>query len=85
MSLAGRSWQVYPFDLIDCSTTCGSPGWYELHSIYWDTNSTETCFGIFYLESNSPSAVPLDYSICLPNLGMTPPGQSSLGSSWMAH
>lgn len=79
MAFGGRSWQVYPFNLIDCSTKCGSPGWYELHSIFWDTSASETCFGIFYLQSQAPGSVLLEYSICLPDGAMP---ASSFPSHW---
>jgi len=79
MAFGGRSWQVYPFNLIDCSTKCGSPGWYELHSIFWDNSASETCFGIFYLQSQAPGSVLLEYSLCLPD-GATP--ASSFPSRW---
>jgi hypothetical protein len=79
MALGARSWRVFPFNLIDCSTKCGSPGWYELHSIFWDENSSETCFGIFYLQSQAPGSVLLEYSLCLPD-GTTP--ANSFPSHW---
>jgi hypothetical protein len=78
MTFGGRSWTLHPFNLVDCSANCGSPGWYELHSLYWDPagggQGNPVCFGIFYLEKAAPNAVRLQYSICLPE-AMLPPGQ----------
>ncbi len=69
MTSGGRSWKVYPFNLVDCSAKCGTPGWYELHSIFWDATGSETCFGIFYLRASDRTKVDLEYPICLPQGG----------------
>jgi hypothetical protein len=82
MTLNGASWKVFPFSLVDCSTACGTPGWYELHSIYWNAGNTQTCFGIFYLVANTPSRVQLEYSICLPDLSDPTGGGVVFDSSW---
>jgi hypothetical protein len=82
MTLAGSSWSVFPFALVDCSTGCGTPGWYELHSVYWDAAETQTCFGIFYLIVGTPSSVQLQYSICLPDLDDPTGGSATFDSTW---
>jgi hypothetical protein len=46
---------VYPFHAVDCRSGCGSPGWYELHSIIWDPAKQVAAFGIFYLEDRGVS------------------------------
>jgi hypothetical protein len=68
MTQGGDTWVVYPFTTVDCSTGCGTPGWYELHSVLVDPKKAEACYGIYYLESQDPSHVMLDYVICLPSL-----------------
>jgi len=76
-SLNGESFQLYPFNTIDC-TSCASPGWYELHSVFWDPQNKNACLGILYLEKNAPATVELAYAICLP--GVTDPLASGTGS-----
>jgi hypothetical protein len=62
-----EAFALYPFNVIDC-TACASPGWYELHSVLWDSSKQNACLGILYLEKNAPSTVELAYDICLPSL-----------------
>jgi hypothetical protein len=81
MTLDGRPWMLHPFNLVDCSTACGTPGWFELHALYWDPASSQTCFGILYLEMATPDSVRLEYSICLPDLAMVPSPQT-IPSAW---
>jgi hypothetical protein len=68
MVLDGSTWDFYPFTTVDCSTGCGTPGWYELHSLLWDPSTERACFGIYYLILNDADQVRLDYVICLPDL-----------------
>ena len=67
--LAHKTWLVYPFTTVDCSKTCGTPGWYELHSILWDGETGETAYGIFYLTTGQTHRVQLEYTFELPSLG----------------
>jgi hypothetical protein len=81
-SFDGATWAMYPFHVIDC-TACASPGWYELHSIFWSASQGAACAGILYLQESSPSQVELAYLICLPSL--TSPISSDqlfFASSW---
>ena len=39
-----------PFHTVDCRTQCGTPGWYELHTIVWNQAQQEVGFGIVYLD-----------------------------------
>jgi hypothetical protein len=41
---------VYPFHTVDCRSGCGSPGWFEVHSILWDPTMQIAAFTIFYLD-----------------------------------
>jgi hypothetical protein len=75
-------WTVFPFALVDCSVGCGTPGWYELHSIYWNAADVRTCFGIFYLFIGDPNAVEIEYSVCLPDLGDPIGGHAYFQSTW---
>lgn len=81
-TFAGTTWAMYPFHTIDCSA-CASPGWYELHSLFWDAAKRSACLGILYLEMSSVTEVELAYLICLPDV--TSPianDQLFFGSSW---
>jgi hypothetical protein len=64
-NFAGASWSMYPFHAIDCSA-CDVSGWYELHSLFRDKASGNTCIGILYLMAVAPNQVSLDYMTCLP-------------------
>src|SRR5439155_4137103 len=62
----GAPMTVLAFNDVDCST-CGTPGWLELHSLLWDPSKQRACFGIFYLrEPGKP--VLLEYALTLPDL-----------------
>ena len=64
----GRSLDLYPFLLVNC-TTCAQPGWWELHSLLWDPNDAEATVIIFYLFLDRPFEVSADYAFSLPRLG----------------
>jgi hypothetical protein len=66
-TIVGADTQVFPFHRIDC-TKCATPGWWELHSIFWDPTTSSTSFGILYLAQNRPDIVELAYLIRLPEL-----------------
>lgn len=65
----GRSWVLYPYAIVDCTKTCGSPGWYELHTLLWDSTAGEAAFGIFYFITAQTDQVQLEYGLELPTLG----------------
>jgi hypothetical protein len=73
-TLGSSQYVVLPFETVDCSE-CGSPGWYELHAILWDSTMREASFGIFYL-SEGASEVLLAYALTLPTLASVLPTQS---------
>ena len=66
-TFAGDTYQLYPFHLVDCRD-CASPGWYELHSFFWNAAKQNACVGILYLEENAPTNVELAYTVCLPGI-----------------
>lgn len=66
-NIAGTAWTFLPFNTVACET-CGTPGWYELHSLLVDPASGTTCFSIFYLVDGNPDQVHLGYTLCLPTL-----------------
>lgn len=66
ISKNGTKYDLYPFQTVDC-TSCGTPGWYELHSLFYDAHSSSLCFGIIYL-TPSTAKVGIGYSLCLPEL-----------------
>jgi hypothetical protein len=80
MTSCEDSWTVFPFAEVDCSTACGSPGWYELHSIYWSAQEGAACFGIFYLDLDDRAHVELHFSLCLPDLRA--PSSSTFAATW---
>jgi hypothetical protein len=82
MTINGAKWTVFPFALVDCSLGCGNPGWYELHSVYWNAADVRTCFGIYYLFIGYPNLVQIDHSICLPDLGDPTGGRINFQSTW---
>lgn len=67
MRLSARSWTVHPFSVVDCSE-CGTPGWYELHALFWTDDVADTCFGIFYLRADDHAHATLNFVMCLPTL-----------------
>ncbi len=77
--LQNESWDLYPFNVIDCST-CATPGWFELHSLFYRPQDQNACLGILYLEAAYPNQVVLAYSICLPGF-TTPYSGNELGYS----
>lgn len=66
-NFAGGAWTAYPFNMIDCST-CASPGWFELHTLFWQPETKSVALGILYLEQALPTSVALAYLIRLPQL-----------------
>jgi hypothetical protein len=78
--LATKTWLVYPFTVVDCSKTCGTPGWYELHSILWDGQTGEAAYGIFYLTAGQTHRVQLEYTFELSSLGR--PGAALYQADW---
>jgi hypothetical protein len=66
--LDGEPWQLRPFNLLDCSTGCGDPGAYELHSLLWNPGRQRACFGILYLDTPPSGQVSVDLGLCLPDL-----------------
>jgi len=69
------------FDLVDCSTGCGTPGWYELHSLVWDEAHQRVTFVIVYLTIGQPNAVQLAYARSLPDLA-DPIGDVVVPATW---
>jgi hypothetical protein len=74
--IAGTSFTMYPFHEVDCSA-CASPGWFELHSLFWDPAKQNACLGILYLEQAALNNVELAYFVCLPSI-TNPIGAESL-------
>jgi hypothetical protein len=68
ITLRGRRSTLYVFDTVDCSSRCGSPGWYELHALIWDLSVPRLAFGIIYLKSQDTHHVDLEYGLSLPDL-----------------
>jgi hypothetical protein len=81
-TFGGTTWSMYPFHAIDCSA-CTSPGWYELHSLFWDPTKRAACVGILYLQESTTTEVELAYLVCLPDVtSPIPNDQLFFGSSW---
>jgi hypothetical protein len=67
-----------PFHTVDCRTGCGTPGWYELHTIVWNQVRQEVGFEIIYLDD---MGVTTGNGIELPDGTMTAVGTLS-GATW---
>lgn len=76
----GQSWTLYPYAVVDCSKICGSPGWYELHALLWNSKTGDAAYGIVYLITGHPHQVQLDYGLELPTLGR--PADASFEADW---
>jgi hypothetical protein len=66
MVSGGRNWTLYAFQVVDCTSECGSPGWEELHVVLWNQTEQRAAFGILYLRSDAPSEVQFLYGLRLP-------------------
>jgi len=79
-------WELYPFNQVDCTTDCGTPGWWEIHSLLWGPERREAGFGIVYLflDPNVPTnaQVSLVPSILFPTLRTSP--STFFEASWTA-
>ena len=80
LTLAGAALPLVVFGTVDCSQ-CGSPGWYELHSVVWDAAHQRTIFVIVYLIDGTMSSVELTYARALPDLS-DPIGTIDLPATW---
>lgn len=47
---------VLPFHAVDCRSGCGSPGWYELHTLILDQVAATVGFEVFYLQDHPGAA-----------------------------
>jgi hypothetical protein len=65
-SADGTRYELYPFTTVDC-TQCETPGWYELHSLFYAATTPQLCFGIIYLHPDT-GKINIGYSLCLPDL-----------------
>jgi hypothetical protein len=50
MTFFGDDSIALPFYTVDCRESCGTPGWYELHTMVWDQASQVVGFQIVYLD-----------------------------------
>jgi len=85
LALDGRSFDVYPFETVDCTTDCSADpadGWWELHSILEDTADGDTCFVIFYLMVSAGDSVVLSHGFCMDSL--TPLDGVLMDATWTA-
>jgi hypothetical protein len=65
--IEGRSCDLYPFEVVDCTTDCTADpadGWWELHSLIVEAGG-RSCFGILYLMVADTSTLQLGYPVCL--------------------
>ncbi len=79
---AGKTFEVYPFGHVDCSTACGASGWHEIHAVLRDPMTSELCFAIFYLYFDQDYAL-VTYAFSIPSL--TDPLEGSVrldGVTW---
>jgi hypothetical protein len=69
VQFGGRTWALYPYATVDCSKVCGSPGWYELHSLLWDSTTGEAAYAIVYFTTGQSDKVQIEYGLEFPSLG----------------
>ncbi len=74
----GTDSTALPFHTVDCRTGCGTPGWYELHTIVWNQVRQAAGFEIIYLDDTGVST---SNGIELPDGTMTGAGPFS-GATW---
>jgi hypothetical protein len=67
-----------PFHTVDCRTGCGTPWWYELHTIVWNQVQQAVGFEIIYLDDTGVST---GDGIELPDGNMTTEGAFP-GATW---
>jgi len=69
---------AFHFATVDCSF-CGGGGWYELHSLLWNPQTSAVTFGIFYLMI-AGGPVLFEYTLSMPVLGRGP--AATYTASW---
>lgn len=80
LALGGTKLTVFPFNTVDCTKDCGTPGWWEMHSLLWDPTSSRLCFAIFYFEPGKTGGQ-VTYALTLPVLS-DPVGTLALDGAW---
>jgi hypothetical protein len=55
MAFFGTDSIALPFHALDCRAGCGTPGWYELHTIVWNQVQQTVGFEIVYLDDRGVS------------------------------
>jgi hypothetical protein len=81
VAIGGVQMPLVVFGVVDCTSACGSPGWYELHSIVWDGARATATFVIAYLLESDHSSVSFEYARALPGLD-DPIGPLVLPATW---
>jgi len=82
LRVGSKTLPFVPFEDVDC-TACGTPGWYELHSLAWDEEEQRAIFVILYLDLAYPGRVFAAYARSLPDFG-DPIGAVELAATWSA-
>jgi hypothetical protein len=77
-SFFGGDSVALPFHTVDCRTECGTPGWYELHTILWNQALQEVGFESVYLDDQGVSWA---NGISLPE-GDTTTVTQFIGATW---
>lgn len=81
-NVLGETWKMYPFNTVDCSD-CANPGWFELHSLFYDASNQNACLGILYLLGSDPTQTELAYLFCLNTVTAPLPNeQKFFDSTW---
>lgn len=79
VAIDGVDYVLAPFETVDCSSDCGAPGWYEVHTLLWDPVALRVGFAIVYFEVDG--TVRMTYGITLPDL-VDLVGDSFFEASW---
>lgn len=78
--IEGKSWVLYPYATVDCSKACGTPGWYELHSLLWNSATGDAAYGIVYFITGQPHSVQIEYGLEMLRLRRVP--ATSFKADW---
>jgi hypothetical protein len=65
VTLGSQSWQLVPFNTVDCTQCPGGP-WFEIHSML--LGDQQGCFTILYLYPDDKTKLQAAYTMCLPSL-----------------
>jgi hypothetical protein len=82
ITIGGSTLAMYPFGIVDCTHGCADIGWYELHSLIWDSAARRASFGVLYLYVDPAFPLELAYTLTLPSLTRFGDALAFPGATW---